>query len=52
LENNVDDLYAIAHKYEVHSLMDKCEIIMASSIGKINKIPRVRTPLRFFCVYI
>uniref|UniRef100_A0A915LNZ5 BTB domain-containing protein n=1 Tax=Meloidogyne javanica TaxID=6303 RepID=A0A915LNZ5_MELJA len=36
LENNVDDLYAIAHKYEVHSLMDKCEIIMASSIDKTN----------------
>uniref|UniRef100_A0A914LCV2 BTB domain-containing protein n=1 Tax=Meloidogyne incognita TaxID=6306 RepID=A0A914LCV2_MELIC len=36
LENNVDDLYAIAHKYEVHSLMDKCEIIMASSIDETN----------------
>nr|CAD2135777.1 unnamed protein product [Meloidogyne enterolobii] len=36
LENNVDDLYAIAHKYEVHTLMDKCEIIMSSSIDETN----------------
>jgi len=37
LENNIDELYALANKYEVYSLMYKCENIMASNIGRINK---------------
>nr|CAD2184406.1 unnamed protein product [Meloidogyne enterolobii] len=40
LENNVDDIYALAHKYCVDSLMNKCEIIMASNIDQKNFVRR------------
>uniref|UniRef100_A0A1I8B8W0 BTB domain-containing protein n=1 Tax=Meloidogyne hapla TaxID=6305 RepID=A0A1I8B8W0_MELHA len=36
LENHPDELFALAHKYEVKPLMDKCEIIMAEKIGKLK----------------
>lgn len=40
LETNVDDLYAIAHKYCVDPLMNKCELIMASNIDQKNFVRR------------
>uniref|UniRef100_A0A915P419 BTB domain-containing protein n=1 Tax=Meloidogyne floridensis TaxID=298350 RepID=A0A915P419_9BILA len=40
LETNVDDLYAIAHKYCVDSLMNTCEIIMSSNIDQKNFVRR------------
>jgi len=36
-EKLVDDLYVIAHKYEVLTLMDKCESFMSLNIGKFLK---------------
>ncbi|CAK5057071.1 unnamed protein product [Meloidogyne enterolobii] len=34
LENYVEDVFAIAHKYQVESLKYECEIFMSNLIGK------------------
>nr|CAD2183314.1 unnamed protein product [Meloidogyne enterolobii] len=36
-EKHVEDLFALAHKYEVTELIEKCDCFMAIKIGRLLK---------------